>query len=91
MTESIFLSYPWLLLLILAPPVLRFITPPYRESRQAIRVPWFQRMATLLQQRPSDGATIADTKKSELLLFWVLFCGPVCRIDNQLSIVIYFA
>lgn len=67
------LTHPWILLLILLPPVLRLVIPPYRESRQAIRVPWFQRMATLLQQRPSDGATIADTKKSELLLFWVLW------------------
>ena len=67
------LSHPWILLLILLPPVLRFVIPPYRESRQAIRVPWFQRMATLLQQRPSDGATIADANKAELLFFWVLW------------------
>lgn len=67
------LNHPWLLLLILLPPLLRLIIPPYRESRQAIRVPWFQRMATLLQQRPSDGATIADANKAELLFFWVLW------------------
>ena len=73
MTESIFLSYPWLLLLILAPPVLRLITPPYRESRQAIRVPWFQRMATLLQLRPADGAAIAASKTSTLLFMWILW------------------
>jgi len=47
--------------------------PPYRESRQAIRVPWFQRMATLLQQQPSAGAVIADAKKSVLFFFWVLW------------------
>jgi Ca-activated chloride channel family protein len=67
------LNHPWILLLILLPPVLRLVMRPYRESRQAIRVPWFQRMATLLQQRPSDGATIADANKSELLFFWILW------------------
>ena len=67
------LSHPWALLLILLPPLLRFITPPYRESRQAIRVPWFQRMATLLRQQPADGAAIADSKASELMLFWILW------------------
>ncbi|RLA30492.1 MAG: hypothetical protein DRR11_13195, partial [Gammaproteobacteria bacterium] len=67
------LSHPWLLLLILLPPLLRMVLRPYRESRQAIRVPWFQRMATLLEQQPSAGAVIADTKKSVLLFFWVLW------------------
>jgi Ca-activated chloride channel family protein len=61
------------LLLVLLPPVLRLVAPPYRESRQAIRVPWFQRMATLLKQSPSEGAVIADAKKSELLYLWVLW------------------
>ncbi len=61
------------MLLIFLPPVLRLVMLPYRESRQAIRVPWFQRMATLLEQRPSDGATIADVHKAELLFFWVLW------------------
>jgi Ca-activated chloride channel homolog len=61
------------LLLILLPPLLRQIVPPYRESRQAIRVPWFQRMATLLQQQPSDGAAITNAKNSELFFFWILW------------------
>jgi len=67
------LSHPWLLLLVLLPPVLRLVAPPYRESRQAIRVPWFQRMATLLQQQPADGAAIADARKSTLFFLWVLW------------------
>jgi Ca-activated chloride channel family protein len=67
------LSHPWLLLLVFLPAVLRFITPPYRESRQAIRVPWFQRMATLLRQQPADGAAVADSRTSELLFLWVFW------------------
>lgn len=67
------LSHPWLLLLILLPPLLRIVLRPYRESRQAIRVPWFQRMATLLQQQPSAGAVVAKAKKSVLLFSWLLW------------------
>jgi len=76
------LSHPWLLLLILLPPVLRLAAPPWRESRQAIRVPWFQRIATLLQQQPSDGAVIADARKPELillLLLWILIVLALAR------------
>jgi Ca-activated chloride channel family protein len=67
------LSHPWLLLLILLPPVLRLLVPPYREARQAIRVPWFQRMAVALQQQPADGAVVSVTRKPELIFLWVLW------------------
>ncbi len=67
------LSHPWLLLLIFLPPLLRIVLRPYRESRQAIRVPWFQRMATLLQQQPSAGAVVAKAKKSVLIFNWLLW------------------
>lgn len=67
------LSHPWLLLLILLPLVLRHIVPPYRESRQAIRVPWFQRVAALLGEKPADGAVIAEAKASERVFYWVLW------------------
>jgi Ca-activated chloride channel family protein len=67
------LSHPWIVLLALLPPLLRLVVPPYRESRQAIRVPWFQRMVTLLQKQPTAGAVIADAKKIQLLFFWVLW------------------
>jgi Ca-activated chloride channel family protein len=76
------LSHPWFLLLILLPPALRFIVPPYREPRQAVRVPWFQRIAALLQQQPSDGAVIADAKKTELVILlalWMLIVLALAR------------
>lgn len=67
------LSHPWLLLLILLPPLLRAVAPPYRESRQAVRVPWFGRMASVLQQTPAEGAAISKSKKSTLLFMWLLW------------------
>ena len=67
------LYYPWLLVLILLPPALRRIVPPYRESRQAIRVPWFQRVAVLLGETPADGAIIAEPNVSQRILGWILW------------------
>ena len=67
------LSYPWLLLLLLLPPILHGILPPYQESRQAIYVPWFRRLATLLRQQPTQGAVVMEAKPLEHVLFWILW------------------
>jgi Ca-activated chloride channel family protein len=72
-TEMFTLAYPWLLLLIVLPPILRLVIPPYSETRQAVRVPWFQRMAAALHQNPADGAAIAATKTSTLIFLWLLW------------------
>ena len=74
------LSYPWLLLLILLPPVLRQLLPAYREPRTALSVPWFQRMAQVLDQQPSDGAVIIQTKPVELSYLWLVWAVLVVAI-----------
>lgn len=81
-TEMYTLAYPLLLLLLLLPIALRRVAPSYQESRQAIRVPWFQRIATLLGETPADGAVIAQTKTSQLLLgglLWALIVLALAR------------
>ena len=67
------LSYPWLLLLVFLPPLLRPLLPAYQEPRQALGVPWFQRMANLLGQKPSKGAIIHQAGFLELLILWLLW------------------
>ena len=74
------LSYPWLLLLILVPPVLRQVLPAYREPRRALSVPWFQRMAQVLGQQPSAGAVVIQAKTMELLYLWLLWTVLVVAI-----------
>lgn len=74
------LAYPWLLLLILLPPLLRRLLPAYREPRQALGVPWFQRIADLLGQKPSEGAVVTHAKLPELLLLWLLWAVLVVAI-----------
>jgi Ca-activated chloride channel family protein len=74
------LSYPWLLLLVFLPPVLRGLLPAYREPRQALAVPWFQRMADLLEQKPSKGAVVTRSGWLELLFLWLLWAILVVGI-----------
>ena len=74
------LSYPWLLLLVLVPPVLRRLLPAYREARPALAVPWFRRMADLLGQTPARGAEVARAGLPKLLFLWLLWALLVVAI-----------
>ncbi len=67
------LAYPWLLPLILLPLILRLILPPYREPRQAIRTPWFERTAKITGAEPGEGAVVATTSWIRLLFQWLLW------------------
>jgi len=67
------LGHPWLLLLILLPPILRLVLPAYREPRPAIRAPWFQRLARLLAVEPGEGAVVAKTSPARLAFQWLLW------------------
>ena len=74
------LAYPWLLLLILLPPILRLVLPPYREPRQAIRAPWFERMAKITGAEPGEGAVVVRTSWLRLLFQWLLWSLLVLSI-----------
>lgn len=51
------LAHPWALLL-LALPLLMWLLPAYRESRDSVRVPFFDKLVELSEQRPGSGAMI---------------------------------
>lgn len=76
------LSHPWLLLLIPLPLILRRLLPAYRSSRQAVRIPWFIRMARLLNLEPSKGAVVVRQKIWRTLscyCLWCLLCLAMAR------------
>ena len=74
------LAHPWLLALILLPLILRLALPAYREPKQAIRVPWFGRLAALLGATPGEGAVIARTSLLRLGFMWLLWSLLVLAI-----------
>ena len=61
------LAHPWALLL-LALPVLMRLLPPYKESRDSVRVPFFDKLVELSEQRPETGATVLRRDRAQQFL-----------------------
>ena len=51
------LVHPWALGLLVLPLLMRFV-PAYKESRDSVRVPFFDKLVELSEQRPDTGAMI---------------------------------
>ena len=51
------LAHPWALLLLPLPLLMRLL-PPYQETRDSVRVPFFETLVELSEQRPQKGARI---------------------------------
>jgi len=73
MSKTLLFAYPWLLLLIGLPFLLRPLLPPWREARPALRLPWFDRVAALSGQTPSPRGGAALAPRGQLLMLFVLW------------------
>ena len=65
------LEYPWLLLLLPAPWLAYRYLPAYRESRSAMRVPFFAAMSRAVGQEP--GRVTAGSGRWQLRLAWLVW------------------
>ena len=82
MSETLFLAYPWMLLLVVLPVLLRPLLPAWREERKAIRLPWFDRIAALTGQRPGKKSGVSPLQWWEailLMLLWSLLVLALAR------------
>ena len=61
------LAYPWALALLALPALMRLL-PAYKESRDSIRVPFFDKLVELSEQRPETGAMILRRDRAQLFL-----------------------
>lgn len=61
------LAHPWALLL-LPLPALMLLLPAYRESRDSVRVPFFDKLVRLSEQRPEPGAMILRRDRAQRVL-----------------------
>jgi Ca-activated chloride channel family protein len=66
------LAHPWALALLLL-PVLMHLLPAYRESRDSVRVPFFDKLVRLSQQRPDTGAMILRRDRAQQILVTVMW------------------
>ena len=61
------LAYP-LALLLLPLPLLMRLLPAYKESRDSVRVPFFEKLVELSEQRPEQGARILRRDRLQKIL-----------------------
>ena len=61
------LAHPWALLLLPLPILMRLL-PAYKESRDSVRVPFFNKLVELSEQRPDTGAMILRRDRAQRFL-----------------------
>ena len=61
------LTYPWLLLLF-ALPILMRLMPAYKQSRDSVKVPFFDTLVELSEERPETGAMVVQRDRSQQFL-----------------------
>ena len=61
------LVHPWALVLLALPLVMRLL-PAYKESRDSVRVPFFDKLVELSEQRPDTGAMILRRDRAQHFL-----------------------
>lgn len=68
-------AYPWLALLLPLPALVYFLVPAYAQTRAAVRVPFFGKLAALSGAAPGEGASVARRgvwRMFVLILCWCL-------------------
>ena len=61
------LAYPWWLLLLPAPLLLRLL-PAFRHSRDSVKVPFFSKLLALSEEAPRTGAVILNRSQVQRIL-----------------------
>ena len=74
------LTYPWVLLLLLLPPLVHYLLPAFKNTEQAIRVPRLDTIATVLGLEPSKRSSIYNESRFWLLLHWLLWAMLVVSL-----------
>jgi Ca-activated chloride channel family protein len=63
-------AYPWLLAIILVPPVIFWLFPAYQESRNAVNVPFMARLVRITGRQPEAGAVVLRGSFWQKLALW---------------------
>lgn len=75
-------SHPWMFAALALPLLVRWLLPPFRVTRPALRVPWFDRLARFAGRRPAEGAAVVPATRMETLchaVVWMLLVTALAR------------
>ncbi len=75
-------AHPWLALLLPLPLLVRWLLPAHNERKAAVRVPFLQRLSSLLGLQPGSGEAVARRPLSQwvvLSLAWLLVVVAITR------------
>ena len=73
---------PFAFVIMPLPLLVWYFAPPYRETAQALRVPFFQSIAAAAGQTPSSGSLVRKRGRAQMtvaILCWVLAVVGVAR------------
>lgn len=73
---------PWAFVLLALPFLVRWLTPPHRESQDSLQVPYFERLVELSGETPQQGASILRRRRIQALaamLGWLLLVLALAR------------
>ena len=76
------LAYPWVLLLLLLPFVVRWGLPAHRESRPSLHVPFLNRLSQLTGRQAGEGASVLEGvlgRKLMMPFVWICLVAAVAR------------
>ncbi len=81
MTSQLSFAAPWAFLLLPLPLLMRFL-PPYRERRDAVRAPFFERLIIASEMQPQRGAMVIIRQRGQqvlVLIMWLALISAAAR------------
>lgn len=75
-------AYPWVFLLLILPPALRYLLPPHREPRLAVRAPFLELLRKVSGSRGEAETPVKSRTRLQFIHFvlvWILLVTAVAR------------
>lgn len=73
-------AYPWALLALPLPLLIRWLLPPHRQRVSALRVPYFGALAELAGADPQAGAVVLKRSRLQVFAAVLIWCALVIGI-----------
>lgn len=78
-------AFPWALVLLPLPFLVRYFMPPHREQMPALRFPFFRRVADAAGAEPRAGSVVLARKRAQMIaaaLVWILLVLVLARPER---------